>query len=83
MILTRSIYNKVESVSVPWFRNHSLWNHLITRTSDEQYHCHEDFLTVHPTITTKMRSILFDWLIEVNPFVSLIDRSIVCFQLGL
>ena len=51
---------------LPWYRSHSLWSNLMIKTFDETYKCHSNFLDAHPSITTRMRSVLCDWLIEVN-----------------
>ena len=52
--------------SLPWYRSHTLWSNMIRRTFDERYRSHGNFLDAHPAITTKMRSVLCDWLIEVD-----------------
>ena len=56
----------LSSLPLPWYRSHSLWSHLISRTFDETYKCHSNLLDAHPAISTRMRSVLCDWLIEVN-----------------
>jgi hypothetical protein len=38
---------------------------MLTKTLDKTYQIRSNYLDFHPTITTKMRSVLFDWLIEV------------------
>lgn len=54
------------SVSLPWYRTHALWSNMMAKTFDETYKCQSNFLDAHPAITTKMRSVLCDWLIEVQ-----------------
>ncbi len=56
----------LSSVPLPWYRSHSLWSNMMAKTFDEIYKCHSNFLDAHPAITTKMRSVLCDWLIEVK-----------------
>lgn len=53
------------SVPLPWYRTHTLWSNMMAKTFDETYKCHSNFLDAHPVITTRMRSVLCDWLIEV------------------
>ncbi|CAF0974010.1 unnamed protein product [Adineta ricciae] len=57
---------ELSSVPFPWYRSHTLWSNMMAKTFDETYKCHANFLDVHPAITTKMRSVLCDWLIEVS-----------------
>ena len=56
----------LSSLPLPWYRSHSLWTNLMARTFDETYKCHANFLEAHPAISTRMRSVLCDWLIEVK-----------------
>lgn len=56
----------LSSLPLPWYRSHSLWTNLMARTFDETYKCHSNFLEAHPAISTRMRSVLCDWLIEVR-----------------
>ncbi len=56
----------ISSASLPWYRSHALWSNMMTKTFDETYKCHSNFLDAHPAITAKMRSVLCDWLIEVE-----------------
>jgi hypothetical protein len=39
---------------------------MMAKTFDETYKSHSNFLDAHPAITTKMRSVLCDWMIEVD-----------------
>ncbi|CAF3901604.1 unnamed protein product [Rotaria sp. Silwood2] len=55
----------LSSVPFPWYRSHPLWSNMMAKTFDETYKCHSNFLDAHPAITTKMRCVLCDWLIEV------------------
>ncbi|CAF0928783.1 unnamed protein product [Rotaria sordida] len=70
MVLTKHssliIVNKEDSVDIPWYQSHQLWSNMMIKTLDETYKCRLNFLDSHPFITTKMRSVLFDWLIEVS-----------------
>ena len=59
------------STLFPWYRSHALWSNMMAKTFDETYKCHANFLDVHPAITTKMRSVLCDWLIEVKQSFSI------------
>lgn len=61
----------LSSVPYPWYRSHSLWTNMMAKTFDETYKCHSNFLDAHPAITTKMRNVLFDWLIEVKTIFSI------------
>ena len=54
------------SAPLPWYRSHALWTNMMAKTFDETYKCHSNFLDAHPAITAKMRSVLCDWLIEVE-----------------
>ncbi len=54
------------SAPLPWYRSHALWSNMMAKTFDETYKCHSNFLDAHPAITAKMRSVLCDWLIEVE-----------------
>ncbi|UJR28985.1 hypothetical protein I4U23_010203 [Adineta vaga] len=56
---------KEKSVENSWYHSHQLWLNLMNKTHDKTYKCRHNFLESHPSITTKMRSVLFDWLIEV------------------
>ncbi|CAF1109898.1 unnamed protein product [Adineta steineri] len=56
----------ISSVPLPWYRSHALWSNMMAKTFDETYKCHSNFLDAHPAITSKMRSVLCDWLIEVS-----------------
>lgn len=56
--------------NLPWYRSHAFWSNMIRRTLDERYRSHGNFLDAHPAITTKMRSVLCDWLIEVETILS-------------
>lgn len=49
-----------------WSHFHPLWTNLLQKTFDPTYKCHSNYLDAHPAITTKMRSVLCDWLIEVS-----------------
>ncbi|CAF4360096.1 unnamed protein product [Rotaria sp. Silwood2] len=70
MVLTKHssliIVNKENSIDIPWYQSHQLWSNMMIKTLDKTYKCHLNFLDSHPLITTKMRSVLFDWLIEVS-----------------
>jgi hypothetical protein len=72
MVLTKhsaSIFDKKENhVAKPWYQSHRLWSNMMSKTHDKTYKCRANFLDSHPSITTKMRSVLFDWLIEVKFF---------------
>lgn len=57
--------NKTNEKRSSWYSGHRLWENLISRTMDSQYQCKENILDAHPTVTNKMRSVLYDWLIEV------------------
>jgi hypothetical protein len=74
MLLTKhsslSYVNKKEHIDIPWYQSHPLWLNMMKKSLDKTYKCHGNFLDTHPTITTKMRSVLFDWLIEVKSFKS-------------
>lgn len=66
------------STHLPCHRSHALWSNMIRRTLDERYRSHGNFLDAHPSITTKMRSVLCDWLIEVDiPFKRFWKREIL------
>jgi len=69
MILTKHssllFVNKEDHIDKPWYQSHHLWSNMMTKTLDKTYKTRLNFLDSHPLITTKMRSILFDWLIEV------------------
>jgi hypothetical protein len=56
----------LSTAPLPWYRSHALWSNMMAKTFDETYKCHTSFLDAHPAITTKMRSVLCDWLIEVK-----------------
>lgn len=56
----------VSSNNLPWYHSHALWSNMMTKTFDERYKSHGNFLDAHPAITAKMRSVLCDWLIEVD-----------------
>ena len=56
----------LSSLPPPWYRSHPLWSNLMSKTFDEKYKTHSNFLDAHPAISNKMRSVLCDWLIEVN-----------------
>ncbi|CAF1111079.1 unnamed protein product [Rotaria sp. Silwood1] len=58
--------NKEDSVDIPWYQSHQLWSNMMIKTLDKTYKCRLNFLDSHPSITTKMRSVLFDWLLEVS-----------------
>jgi hypothetical protein len=70
MILTKhssfTCVNKQDHIDIPWYQSHPLWSNMMSKTLDKTYKCHLNFLDSHSTITTKMRSVLFDWLIEVK-----------------
>jgi cyclin E len=72
MILTKhsssTYFNKENHHDIPWYHSHSLWSNMMIKTLDETYKCRFNFLESHSLITTKMRSVLFDWLIEVKSF---------------
>ncbi|CAF0938515.1 unnamed protein product [Adineta ricciae] len=57
---------KEKTVKKSWYQSHQLWLNLMRKTQDKTYQCRMNFLDSHPSITTKMRSVLFDWLIEVS-----------------
>ena len=63
MILSK--HSSFENVKT-WHQSHRLWSNMLTKTLDKTYKIHSNHLDSHPMITTKMRSILFDWLIEVK-----------------
>lgn len=58
--------NKEESFVQTWHQSHRLWTNILNKTRDKTYRIPLNFLDNHPLITNKMRSVLFDWLIEVN-----------------
>jgi len=49
-----------------WYQTHRLWLNLLSKTLDKTYEIRSNYLQSHSSITNKMRSILFDWLIEVK-----------------
>lgn len=49
-----------------WQQSHRLWSNILKKTLDKTYRIPRHFLDSHPTINNKMRSVLFDWLIEVK-----------------
>ncbi|CAF4444265.1 unnamed protein product, partial [Adineta steineri] len=55
---------KENQINIPWYQSHRLWSNMMNKTHDKTYKCRVNFLDSHPSITTKMRSVLFDWLIE-------------------
>ncbi|CAF0720156.1 unnamed protein product [Adineta steineri] len=57
---------KENQINIPWYQSHRLWSNMMNKTHDKTYKCRVNFLDSHPSITTKMRSVLFDWLIEVS-----------------
>ncbi|CAF2086819.1 unnamed protein product [Rotaria magnacalcarata] len=70
MVLTKdssvAIVNKSDSDDIPCYQSHPLWSNMMIKTFDKTYKYHLNVLDSHPPITTKMRSVLFDWLIEVS-----------------
>jgi hypothetical protein len=72
MVLTKHssliFVNKEDPIDIPWYQSHHLWSNMMNKTYDKTYKCRLNFLDSHPLITIKMRSILFDWLIEVKKF---------------
>jgi hypothetical protein len=72
MVLTKNssliFVNKEDHIDKPWYQSHRLWSNMMTKTLDKTYQTRFNFLASHPFITTKMRSVLFDWLIEVKIF---------------
>jgi hypothetical protein len=72
MVLTKNssliFVNKEDHIDKPWYQSHRLWSNMMTKTLDKTYQIRFNFLASHPSITTKMRSVLFDWLIEVKIF---------------
>ncbi len=65
MTLSKHSSSLLENVKT-WHQSHHLWSNMLTKTLDKTYKIHSNHLDSHPMITRKMRSILFDWLIEVN-----------------
>lgn len=72
MVLTKHssllFVKKEDDNNLPWYQSHDLWSNLMTKTLDKTYKSRLNFLDSHPLITKKMRSVLFDWLIEVKIF---------------
>jgi len=87
MVLTKhsaSIFDKKENhVAKPWYQSHRLWSNMMSKTHDKTYKCRANFLDSHPSITTKMRSVLFDWLIEVKFSKSKLNISFFSLREGL
>lgn len=63
---------KSDFIIKPWYQSHRLLSNMMAKTLDNTYNYRLNFLDSHPCITTKMRSVLFDWLIEVK------SRKIIC-----
>lgn len=61
-----------------WSHFHPLWTNLLQKTFDPTYKCHSNYLDAHPAITTKMRSVLCDWLIEVKKRKKRFDDENLC-----
>jgi hypothetical protein len=70
MVLTKHssllFVNKENHIDIPWYQSHKFWSNMMNKTLDNTYKCRLNFLDSHPSITIKMRSVLFDWLIEVK-----------------
>lgn len=70
MILSKNstllFVNKKLDFLPQWYQTHRLWLNLLSKTLDKTYEIRSNYLQSHSSITNKMRSILFDWLIEVK-----------------
>jgi len=67
MVLTN---HKEDQFVKPWYQSHRLWSNMLTKTLDKTYKIRSNYLDSNPAITPKMRSVLFDWLIEVKKNLS-------------
>lgn len=69
MILSKNstilFVNKKNDFLPQWHQSHRLWLNLLSKTLDPTYKIQSNYLQSHPLINNKMRSVLFDWLIEV------------------
>ena len=67
MVLSKhSSFENQKSRGRTWQQSHRLWSNILNKTLDKTYRIPRHFLDSHPTINNKMRSVLFDWLIEVK-----------------